>query len=303
MHRNNKIIIVGSKGFIGSHVTRHFETLGYEVWGADVVMDYVKAERYFLIDATTSDYREIFETHKFDCCINCSGAASVPDSIQHPLRDFNLNTLNVFKLLDSIRMYAPQCRFINLSSAAVYGNPKQLPVTESLPALPVSPYGIHKLLSEQICNEFHQFFNVQTCSVRIFSAYGEGLKKQLFWDLFHKKLEGGTIKLFGTGRESRDFIHVKDLAYAIQLILEKASFQAEVINIANGDEITIKECVDCFYGFFPIKPTYTFTGVEREGDPVNWKADITLLKEMGYKKTITLSEGLERYYEWCTQQV
>ncbi|MBL7873738.1 MAG: NAD-dependent epimerase/dehydratase family protein [Cyclobacteriaceae bacterium] len=299
---SRKIIIIGSKGFVGSHVSLHFEGMGHSVWGADVVIDYEKSNRYFLIDASNSDYREIFEMQKFDVCINCSGAASVPDSIIHPLRDFNLNTVNVFKLLDAIRIYCPQCRFINLSSAAVYGNPNQLPVTEILPTLPVSPYGVHKVLSEKICSEFHQFFKIHTCSLRIFSAYGEGLKKQLFWDLYQKKLKGGAIHLYGSGAESRDFIHVVDLAFAIQLVSENASFAGEVINVANGEEVTIRECVENFYGLFPVKPEYFFTGQEREGDPVNWKADISVLLGLGYKKKITLKDGLARYYEWCTKQ-
>ncbi|HEU4610026.1 MAG TPA: NAD-dependent epimerase/dehydratase family protein, partial [Chitinophagaceae bacterium] len=82
-----KILIIGSKGFIGSHVLQYFSAKeGIICWGCDVVVDYV-AERYILLDSTNSDFNEILEEHVFDVCINCSGAASVPDSLQHPFRD------------------------------------------------------------------------------------------------------------------------------------------------------------------------------------------------------------------------
>jgi dTDP-glucose 4,6-dehydratase/UDP-glucose 4-epimerase len=123
-----KILIIGSKGFIGQHLKRFLMSKDHEVWGADVVVDYVHPEKYFLIDASNADFHELFKEVNFDVCINCSGAASVPDSLQHPLRDYNLNTANVFKLLDAIRLSQPGCKFINLSSAAVYGNPPALPV-------------------------------------------------------------------------------------------------------------------------------------------------------------------------------
>ena len=173
-----KILIVGSRGFIGSHCVDYFEK-NNEVWGCDVVLDYA-SNHYFSIDAVDSDFQNIFQQQKFDVCINCSGAANVPFSLERPINDFKLNTLNVFKLLEAIRLYAPGCKFINMSSAAVYGNPLSLPIKESDKRNPVSPYGLHKLMAEIVCEEFYHFWGMKTCSLRIFSAYGPRLKKQLF---------------------------------------------------------------------------------------------------------------------------
>ncbi len=292
-----KAIIIGSKGFIGSHLMNYFKQQGIEIYGADVVVDYT-SKNYFLIDASNSNYHEIFENNKFDICINCSGAASVPDSIQHPLRDFSLNTLNVFKLLDAIRIYNPECRFINLSSAAVYGNPKKLPITEEQPTQPLSPYGYHKQMSEQICNEYARFFGLQTCSLRIFSAYGEGLKKQLFWDLFQKTKANQKITLWGTGRESRDFIYIKDLVNAIYLIALNADFKGQSVNVANGEEVFIEDCVNTFYQNFDKDVKYKFSGEGRKGDPNNWVADLSELKTLGYLQNYSLQQGLQNYYKW-----
>jgi UDP-glucose 4-epimerase len=293
-----KIIIIGSKGFIGQHLVLHFRGKGFEVWGADVIVEYVNTDRYFLIDASNVDYTSVFEQSKYDLCVNCSGAASVAESITNPGRDFYLNTVNVFKILVAIKKFQPNCRFINLSSAAVYGNPHKLPVRETAKTNPLSPYGIHKSQSEQICKEFHKFYNIKTCSLRIFSVYGIGLQKQLFWDLFQKVKAFSPILLYGSGNESRDFIHVLDLVNAIDLAAQFSDFEADIINVANGKEIFIRDAVSLFYSFFGSDIHYAFSGDTRKGDPNNWMADISKLISFGYEPSIEMHTGLEKYYEW-----
>ena len=292
-----KILIIGSKGFIGQHAFDYFKALDFEVLGCDVVTDYV-SEHYIQIDATNSDYHSIFEQHQIDVCLNCSGAASVPLSLQNPFKDFSLNTLNVFKILEAIRSYQPSCKFINLSSAAVYGNPETLPIHENAKLHPLSPYGIHKMQAEQIGKEFHEYYNIATCSLRIFSAYGEGLKKQLFWDLHQKFLNNNQIELFGTGNESRDFIHVDDIVQAIHLVIEHAKFTGSAINIANGEEFTIQYVAELFHKNFHNSKTIGFNNQIKQGDPLNWKADISVLKSLGYKQNISIEKGIERYIDW-----
>jgi len=292
------ILIIGSKGFIGQQLKKYLENQQLEIWGADIINDYNETDHYFIIDASNADFHHIFEKQQFDICINCSGAASVPDSLQHPLRDYNLNTVNVFKLLEAIKTYQPTCKFINLSSAAVYGNPTKLPIKENAALNPVSPYGIHKLMSEQICDEYYRFFKISTCSLRIFSAYGEGLKKQLFWDLYQKAKTNKEIILYGTGRESRDFIYIKDLLQAIHVVAMKSDFNGQVINVANGEEVFIEDCVRIFYEFFDKKIEYKFSGEGRKGDPNNWVSDSSELQKLGYKRQFNLTEGLYNFYQW-----
>lgn len=296
-----KILVIGSKGFIGQHLFHYYQEKGEELWGADVIVDYAHTDRYFLIDASNSDFSTLFTGTKYDLCVNCSGAASVPDSLSNPLRDYYLNTVNVYKILEAIKNHQPACRFINLSSAAIYGNPAELPVKETASANPVSPYGIHKLQSEQVCREFHTFWNIPSCSLRIFSVYGDGLKKQLFWDLYHKARKGQPLSLFGTGNESRDFIHVLDLVRTIELVSRHASFEGDVINVANGEEITIREAASTFFSFFDIPVDYSFSGQGRKGDPVNWRADISRLLSYGYSPSVDMATGLGNYYKWITK--
>jgi UDP-glucose 4-epimerase len=297
-----KILVIGSKGFVGQHVYQHFSQVKkYECSGCDVVVDYVD-ERYYQIDATSSDFNEIFESTAFDICINCSGAASVPDSLKHPLRDFTLNTFNVAKILEAIRRHAPSCKFINLSSAAVYGNPTTLPIAETHSAFPISPYGIHKRLAEEICQEYFNYFKVQCCSLRIFSAFGPGLKKQLLWDIFQKTHSANTITLFGTGKETRDFIYIADIIQAIEVVIANGSFSATKYNVASGKETSTKEIVEYLLETLHYKGTVSFSGEERKGDPTNWVADITKLKNIGFTPRFSVAEGVKNYVQWLREE-
>ncbi len=295
-----KILIIGSKGFIGSHLEGYLSIRGHDVWGADVLVNYSGGTCYFLIDETNSDFNSVFAHTGYDVCINCSGAASVPESIKNPLRDYYLNTVNVFRILEAIRKFQPSCRFLNLSSAAVYGNPQRLPITEDAPPGPLSPYGIHKYQAEQICREFHDFYKLYTCSVRIFSVYGPGLRKQLFWDLYNKISSGRPVTLFGTGDESRDFIYISDLVVALEIVSEQSDFSGNIINIANGEEIKIREAVSIFSGYFDMETEYSFSGEIRKGDPSNWQADVTKLKQMGYGPEVDIRTGLHNYFKWVS---
>lgn len=295
-----KILIIGSKGFIGSHCVTYFMQQ-HQVWECDVVTDY-NNENYFLIEVTNADYSEIFEQQKFDVCINCSGAANVPDSIKNPQRDFTLNTVNVFKQLDAIRKHNPTCKYVNISSAAVYGNPETLPIRENQSLSPISPYGKHKKMAEDICEEFYSQFGIKTCSLRVFSAYGIGLKKQLFWDLYQKQKTTNNIVLYGTGKESRDFIEVTDLVYAIDCVIQNGIFNGEFINVANGEELTIEQVTKIFYSNINPSAKVTFAGENRKGDPVNWLANIEKLTQLGYSKKVNIEKGLTKYIEWLKEQ-
>ena len=290
------ILVVGSKGFIGSHCVDYFSR-HHEVWGCDVILDY-NTPNYISIESVDSDYLELFQSHRFDVCINCSGAANVPFSLEKPFNDFKLNTLNSIKLLEAIRLHAPECRYITMSSAAVYGNPSKLPITEKEECKPVSPYGYHKIMSEMICEEYSRFWNIRTCCLRIFSAYGPRLKKQLFWDLYHKIKDQDEPSLWGTGHESRDFIYISDIVRAIDLAITHSTFVGEVVNVANGKQITVAQVVDTVRKVMGTDKVVTFNGAKRKGDPINWEADITVLRSWGYNPSVELEEGVRNYIEW-----
>jgi dTDP-glucose 4,6-dehydratase/UDP-glucose 4-epimerase len=292
-----KTLVIGSNGFIGSSLYNYFSNL-YDVFGADI------AEGEFtqyVIDESNPDFEELFSKYQFGLCINCAGSANVSKSFTATYNDFNLNTNLVAKIAASICHYNKNCQIVNISSAAVYGNPVSIPVNVDTKPLPLSPYGSHKLLSEILISDYFKMLGLRGCSIRIFSAYGVGQKKLLLWDLFqkfHTNDSSNTIELFGTGNESRDFIYIDDIIQQINLILKNGNFRGEVYNVANGAEITIRQVAETMREILNSKKQINFNGCIRPGDALNWKADISQFNDWGYSQTISLSYGIELYCNW-----
>ncbi|RTL49092.1 MAG: NAD-dependent epimerase/dehydratase family protein [Sphingobacteriales bacterium] len=302
MHQKVNILVVGALGFIGRHTVQYFGAQpGYQCFGCDVLPEY-GLQHYWQIDATNADYKTLFAQQYFDVCINCSGAASVPDSMQHPDRDFQLNVFNVAKLLEAIRTQQPLCKFIQLSSAAVYGNPLQLPIQESDPLQPVSPYGQHKLMAETLVQEYVSFFALKACILRLFSVYGPGLKKQLFWDWHQKAKQQAEVEMWGTGHETRDFIYVDDVIQGIFCVIKNAEFNAEIYNLGGGVATTIEEAANYFAIHHQPEFKFKFNQTVRNGDPLYWKADINKIMGLGYLPLTSLSNGLLKYIEWLKEE-
>lgn len=293
-----KILVLGSNGFIGSNLLRYYRNKFPGTVGCDVIAPAVYDEQFLLLDKSNPQFDKLFIQNTFDVCINASGSGSVQYSIAHPVEDYQLNARNVYYILNAINKFNMQCRFLNFSSAAVYGNPESNPVSESTQTKPLSPYGFHKLISEQICTEFYHLNKIKTCSLRVFSAYGEGLRKQLFWDIFQKAKENEVIDLYGTGEETRDFIHIEDILGAVDKILDKSSFNADVVNIGTGKSITIREAATNFLQSMGLKKELRFTNESKQGDPVGWEADIRKLKSYGYVPVVDLKTGLSSYKRW-----
>jgi UDP-glucose 4-epimerase len=291
-----KVLVVGSKGFIGSNVSDVLSKQ-HEVWGCDTYSNYTE-KNFYVANATSFDFAQMFRDHKFDFCINCSGAASVPDSLANPQHDFELNVFNVVKLLDGIRQHNNECKFINISSAAIYGSPGALPINELFPVNPMSPYGYHKAIAEQIAHEYHKFFRLPTCSIRIFSAYGPGLRKQLLWDLFLKSKGANSIELHGTGNETRDFVFIDDIVQAILIVMERSAFEAEVYNVASGKSWTVKNVCKLLLDNLGWTGTVKFSGSSRPGDPDVWTADISEIGKLGFLAQMQLPEGIKKYSSW-----
>lgn len=296
-----KILVIGSKGFIGSHCVDFFSREN-EVWECDVLMDY-NSPRYIFVESVDSDFQELFQKQQFDVCINCSGAASVPFSLENPYHDFQLNTLNVYKILEAIRKHNIECKYISMSSAAVYGNPEYLPISEADKLKPVSPYGVHKQIAEQICEEFSRFWRVKTCCIRIFSAYGPRLRKQLLWDIAQKAMKNKRIELFGTGHETRDFIYATDVVEVIDTVIRQSHFNGDIINAANGQQVAIADIAHIMVKALNVSKEIIFNQVTRKGDPLNWEADVTRLFAMGYRPKTDIETGINNYVAWLRENV
>lgn len=294
-----KILILGSEGFIGSHCIDHFSADKHEIFGMDLYEQPSRKYAYTKVSRLSPEFEEIFRNQAFDAVINAAGSGNVPYSMTHPVLDFEANALDTIRLLDAIRNNRPGCKYIHISSAAIYGNPTMLPVGEDAAALPLSPYGWHKLLAEQLCKEYTLIYGLRTAVVRPFSVYGNGLKKQLFWDLYQKSRNTtGKIELFGTGKESRDYIHVVDVVNAIDCVLKNGSLTGEAYNLASGVETSIEQAVQFFFNALSPTQEYYFNGRVREGDPLNWRANIGKIKKLGFSGKHDLSSGMKELAKW-----
>jgi len=286
------ILIIGSSGFIGKACVEYFLASGYHVSGTDIVGKNENDFIFYQLDSAAPVFNAVFEKTQFDLCINASGAASVAFSMQFPAEDYRMNVTNVSLILDAIVKHQQSCRFINFSSAAVYGNPNQLPIAENAPLVPVSPYGKNKLEAENLIRQYFDRTGLKSCSLRVFSAYGPRLHKQLFWDIFLKARETRIIELFGTGHESRDFIFIDDLVRAVECIAQNAQMKGECINVASGEETFIRDAARIFLSFQLSNFELKFSGKAKVGDPINWKANTSLLKSLGFVPTVSIADGL-----------
>lgn len=297
-----KIIILGSRGFIGSHLCDFFKERGNEITGCDIVTYGGSEYSYYQLSVLSSDLENIFSTHRFDICINASGAANVSSSVLYPLSDFEANVFAVMKVLDIIRRNQPSCKYVHISSAAVYGNPDHLPVSESAKLDPISPYGYHKLMSETICREYFTLFQIPLTIIRPFSIFGNGLKKQLMWDICSKLKQSDQVVLFGTGNETRDFIHISDFTLLTETIINGSSFNAEIFNAASGKQTTISEIAGIFAKHSGRSKKITFNGQSKKGDPVHWEADIEAVRKLGFAPRALLETSLEDYINWFNNE-
>lgn len=298
------ILILGSRGFIGANLVKYFLNKGFAVTGCDLTEFSATNYIYYKVSILSTDFEKVFLNKKFAFCVNASGSGNVSFSRDYPMSDFEANTLCVAKVLDAIRKYQPQCKYLHISSAAVYGNPKQLPVKEDDELNPLSPYGFHKWMSEIICKEYQQLYKLPISIVRPFSVYGPGLRKQIFWDVFEKYKNGGKeIELSGTGYESRDFIYIDDLSICIDLVLQHAAMEAEVYNTASGTETTIADVVTTLFSFIDTSVSIIFNKETRQGDPLNWCADTSRICRLGFKPSVPTERGLEKTANWLKEQL
>jgi UDP-glucose 4-epimerase len=297
-------IITGAQGFLGRYIAAEFVARGWNVIGLDRnPASQEGAPPLRLHEAHTMDLRSepldsLLSEKAPALIVHAAGSSSVSDSMADPCGDFENGVGIFFYVLNAVRRCAPTCRVLFLSSASVYGNPDSLPVSEDAPPRPVSAYGFHKSLCETLLQEFHSLYGVRSCAVRVFSAYGPGLRRQVLWDICQKALKLQSFQLSGTGDETRDFVHARDVAQAVRIVSEKAAFRAEAYNVASGEETRIADLARTVVSSLATDSAFTFSGTRRLGDPIRWRADITRISRLGYRAQVPLEEGVREYAAW-----
>ena len=182
--------ITGANGFIGRHLARALADAGHSVHGVGHgALEEIERNRLGLqlwlngeIDATKLNALAV-RSGLPSTVFHLAGGSSVGLSISQPHEDFFRTVVSTARLLEWLRGSAPECRLISVSSAAVYGANHQGPISENAVTLPMSPYGQHKLMMEQMCRSYAVTFGIRSTVARLFSVYGPHLRKQLLWDL------------------------------------------------------------------------------------------------------------------------
>jgi dTDP-glucose 4,6-dehydratase/UDP-glucose 4-epimerase len=296
------VLITGAKGFIGRNVAKHFKSKLYNVIGIDKEKWPEHQSKPYGIDIYIESDIDvpILKTLsiRFDLIIHCAGGSSVNYSFQNPQDDYNATVLSLVNTLEYMRLYNPSANLIYLSSAAVYGNPSTLPVSEDAPLNPLSPYGWNKLHAENLCKEYIALYNLKIAILRIFSTYGPGLRKQIFWDIYNKSLQNKSLQFFGSGIETRDFIYIDDLVGLIAQISEQANFTNNIYNCANGEQVTIKYIVTTLLKELEFEHDYGFNNETRLGDPIHWEANIKKIIDLGYKQNVSIENGITLLSNW-----
>lgn len=294
----NKVLITGGAGFIGSHIVEKLLENNYDV----IIIDNLSSGsienipnsdtiKFYQLNIEKDDLELVFQKETPDYVIHLAAQTSVNFSISHPYYDANMNVMASIKLLELCKKYNIR-KFITASSAAIYGNPKYLPIDENHPTEPMSQYGLSKLTMEK----YIKLSGIPYIIFRFSNAYGprqKSSKESGVVAIFNNAMKNNEpINIYGDGEQIRDFIYVEDIAnICIKAI--NSNVENEIINFSTNKGVSLNQL------FKVMKSLYNYTLnanylPERIGDIKNSilsndKA-YNLLKFTNYTK---LEKGLE----------
>ena len=303
--KNTKILVVGGAGYIGSHMVKDLLDTGYGVVTLD---DLSTGHRELVLggefvegglgDPVLLD--NLFSTHNISAVMHFAAFSLVGESVENPLKYYRNNLAATAELLDSMIRHNVK-RFIFSSTAAVYGEPVEIPITENHPCNPTSPYGASKMAVERMLQDCDSAYGLKYISLRYFNAAGAdesgkiGERHDNETHLIPLILEVATgrrenIKIFGThyptpdGTCIRDYIHVSDLTRAHLLALKAlmSGGQSAVYNLGNNRGHSVREVIELARKVTG-KPILAIEADKRPGDPaVLIASSDKIKKELGW---------------------
>src|SRR6266853_1879664 len=302
----DQVIVTGGAGFIGSHVAETLIESGCFVTiidnfrsGDEANLTRLKAGAFEVIQADVASIQE-HEARLRGCRAVFHLAAEVGNinSIDNPLADAQTNILGTVAVCELARR--TRMKVIYSSSSAIYGETVSLPVAEDHATVPLSPYGLSKLSGELYVRLYGRLFGIAHVCLRYFNVFGEGQVFNPYSNVIpifvERLLRGGELIVYGDGRQTRDFVHVRDVA-AANLLAFQSSVSAGSFNVGTGIRsslIDLLEILRVLHG-----PATVRFDPPRAGEVRDSLADIRKIQaELGFQPKVSFRDGVRAYYEW-----
>jgi UDP-glucose 4-epimerase len=298
-----KILVTGGAGFIGSQLVERLLRIGYDV---RVLDNFSTGHRANLaafaddIDIVEGDIQSYERVHNAvrgcDAVLHQAALPSVPRSIADPLTSHATNATGTLNVLLAARDEDVR-RLVFASSSSVYGAVEGLPKRETMPTMPISPYGTAKLAAESYCRSFHEVYGLETVALRYFNVFGPRQDPNSEYAAVIPKFiaayaAGRAPTIYGDGEQSRDFTYVDNVVDANLAALDAPGVSGRAFNIACGERITLNALTDELRAQMgvDIAPLH---GPQRPGDILHSLADVQRARDdLGYEPRIGFSEGL-----------
>ena len=306
-----KVVVTGAAGFIGSHLAGSLLADGQEVTGIDCFTDYypralkeaniapLRAHGHFrLVEERLQDAPLARLLEGADQVFHLAAQAGVRASWGREFAHYTEHNVLATQRLLEAALEAGRPRIVYASSSSVYGDAAELPLREDGPCRPVSPYGVTKLAAEHLAQLYHRNHGLATVSLRFFTVYGPRQRPDMAFHRFLKAArDGAAITVYGDGSQTRDFTYVDDIVSAVRA----AAFSGRpgcVYNVGGGERVALNDVLGLIESV-----TGRRLRVERQepqkGDMKDTFADTSrAARDLGFRSTVRLEEGLEREWQW-----
>jgi len=297
-----RILVTGGAGFLGSALSNALARQGHEV----LVLDDLSAGDQTRLDARVFFHRgEITNRPKLwtllqgvQCVYHLAARALVAESILYPREYNDVNVGGTVALLEAMRDVGVP-RLVFASSGAIYGAQTTQPVSETMTPQPQSPYAVSKLAAEYYVHTIGALWGTTTVALRIFNAYGPGQPllpshSPVVSRFMYQALGGGSLVIFGSGEQTRDFVYVDDVVRALIAALTAPGIDRRTINIGSGEETSILALAQHVIALTGSSSNIINSPVE-SGGVTRMRSDVSLARQLlGYAPQVTLKEGLRR---------
>ena len=305
------VIVTGASGFIGSHLVDQLLAKGYNVIGIDNMRtgrkenlsEAMKSDRFRFMNA---DIRDDDLASKIDCEIHAiyhlAAISSVKMSIEDPLQVNDVNTRGTLNIMELAREVSAK-RIVFSSSAAVYGNPEEMPVHEDSTLNPLSPYAASKIAAEMYIRSYSASYDIGSTILRYFNVYGP---RQAFSEysgvvsiFVNQALADKPLKIEGDGEQTRSFVHVSDVARATILAGEQETAIGAIVNISGTGLVSIKQIAQLIKENVQGSKSEIIHVPSRVGDVKDSIGNIERAQKLlGFTPEIPLERGLHETVEW-----